>query len=103
MPTRLLAALVLPLVLLLHHPAADLLVSSQDISQVLRYEGSTGAFIDIFASGGGLSVPEGLTFGPTATSTSPPPARCCATTAARGRSLTPSSLPAVAGWTRPPS
>jgi hypothetical protein len=103
MPTRLLAALVLPLVLLLHHPAADLLVSSQDISQVLRYEGSTGAFIDIFASGGGLSVPEGLTFGPTATSTSAAwapsssPTRSCATTAARGRFSTPSSRPAVAG------
>jgi hypothetical protein len=67
MTTRLLAALALPLVLLLHHPAAaDLLVSSQGTDQVLRYNAPTGAFIDAFVSAGsgGLVRPTGLTFGP---------------------------------------
>ena len=32
--------------------------------QVKRYDGSTGAFIDTFASGGGLDSPEGILFGP---------------------------------------
>jgi hypothetical protein len=151
MPTRLLIALALPLVLLLHHPAAaDLLVSSAATNQVLRYDGITGAFIDAFVSAGsgglespsGLTLgpdgnlyvsgstmftssqvlrydgttgaflkafvpagrllePKGLTFGPTATSTSaaPSPRRCSGTTAPRGRSLTSSA--AVAGWTGP--
>jgi hypothetical protein len=31
---------------------------------VQRYDGTTGAFIDIFGSGGGLDGPIGLTFGP---------------------------------------
>jgi DNA-binding beta-propeller fold protein YncE len=31
---------------------------------VKRYNGTTGAFIDTFASGSGLSVPRGLVFGP---------------------------------------
>jgi len=30
----------------------------------LRYDGDTGNFIDVFASGGGLSLPGGLVFGP---------------------------------------
>src|SRR5262245_46290884 len=41
-----------------------LLVSSGDSDSVLRYNGTTGAFIDTFASGGGLDEPEGLVFGP---------------------------------------
>jgi PEP-CTERM motif len=67
MTPLLLAALALPLLLLLHHPAAaDLLVSSRGTAQVLRYDGSTGAFLDAFvpAGSGGLDTPEGLTFGP---------------------------------------
>src|SRR5262249_56178530 len=31
---------------------------------VKRYNGATGAFIDTFASGGGLRFPGGITFGP---------------------------------------
>jgi sugar lactone lactonase YvrE len=31
---------------------------------VLRYHGGTGAFLGVFASGGGLSVPQHLAFGP---------------------------------------
>ena len=33
-------------------------------SEVLRYDGTTGDFIDVFASGGGLDIPVHLTFGP---------------------------------------
>ena len=44
--------------------AATLLVSSGDTDTVLRYNAATGAFIDTFASGGGLDDPEGLAFGP---------------------------------------
>lgn len=40
-----------------------LLVSSLNSNQVVRYNGSTGAFVDIYAFGGGLNGPEGLTFG----------------------------------------
>ena len=31
---------------------------------ILRYDGSTGVFLGVFAEGGGLSGPYGLTFGP---------------------------------------
>jgi streptogramin lyase len=41
-----------------------LLVSSGDNDAVLRYNATTGAFIDVFASGGGLDDPEGLAIGP---------------------------------------
>jgi PEP-CTERM motif len=67
MPTRLLAALALPLLLLLPRPAAAvLLVSSQDTDQVLRYDGSTGAFLDAFVQvgSGGLDTPTFLIFTP---------------------------------------
>src|SRR4026207_2412006 len=47
--------------------AATLLVSSGDTDTVLRYNAATGAFIDTFASGGGLDDPGGLAFGPDAT------------------------------------
>ena len=51
--------------------ATDLLVSSEGTNQVLRYNGSTGAFMDAFvtAGSGGLVSPHGLVLGPTATST----------------------------------
>ncbi len=41
-----------------------LLVSSASNDSVLHYDGITGSFIGVYASGGGLSVPEGLRFGP---------------------------------------
>jgi len=44
--------------------AADLLVSSNDTNEVLRYDGTTGAFVGVFASGGGLDGPVDLVFGP---------------------------------------
>ena len=67
MRTRLLTALALALVLLLPRPAAaDLLVLSNDTDEVLRYDGSTGAFLGAFVSAGsgGLDEPSGLAFGP---------------------------------------
>src|SRR5262245_42416081 len=42
----------------------QLYVNSEMTSSVLRYDGSTGAFIDVFASGGGLEEPLDLLFGP---------------------------------------
>ena len=42
----------------------DLFVSSYFTDNVLRYDGKTGAFVDTFASGGGLDRPAGLAFGP---------------------------------------
>ncbi|MCE9593093.1 MAG: NHL repeat-containing protein [Planctomycetes bacterium] len=42
----------------------DLLVTSRFTDEVLRYDASTGAFEGVFASGGGLDNPVGLTFGP---------------------------------------
>jgi hypothetical protein len=43
-------------------PDGDLYVSDWTGNQVLRYDGATGAFLNVVASG--LSSPEGLTFGP---------------------------------------
>ena len=45
-------------------PDGNLYVSSAQTNQILRYQGTTGAFMDVFASGGGLNGPELLTFGP---------------------------------------
>ena len=42
--------------------AQDLYVSSSHTDQVLRYNGTTGAFMNIFASGGGLDGPTFLVF-----------------------------------------
>jgi streptogramin lyase len=66
MRTRLFAALALPLVLLVPRPAAaDLLVSSVFTAEVLRYDGSTGAFLGSFVERfNGLDFPYGLAFGP---------------------------------------
>jgi hypothetical protein len=58
MMARLLVPLALLLLLLLNHPAAaNLLVSSFGTDQVLRYNGSTGVFLNTFvsASSGGLA------------------------------------------------
>jgi len=42
----------------------DLYVSSYNTNEILRYDGRTGAFLDVFASGNGLNGPVGVTFGP---------------------------------------
>jgi hypothetical protein len=42
----------------------DFLVSSEDSDQVLRYNGATGAFLGVFASGSGLDEARGLRIGP---------------------------------------
>jgi outer membrane protein assembly factor BamB len=44
-------------------PDGNLYVSSLNNSQILRFNGTTGAFIDVFASGGTF-LPQGLVFGP---------------------------------------
>ena len=41
----------------------DLLVSSFATDSILRYDGETGAFIEVFADGGGLDGPDGLRLG----------------------------------------
>ena len=43
---------------------ADLLVGSFNTNSVLRYDETTGAFLGVFASGGGLDRPLELLFGP---------------------------------------
>jgi len=45
-------------------PDGDLFVTSIHTAQVLRYDGTTGAFEGVFASGGGLDAPGSLVFGP---------------------------------------
>jgi streptogramin lyase len=52
-------------------PDGNLYVSSYDTGQVLRYDGSTGDFIDVFASGGGLANPKAWSSVQTAISTLP--------------------------------
>src|SRR5262249_52611352 len=44
--------------------ALELLVSDPGANAVLEYNTETRAFVGIFASGGGLSEPSGLAFGP---------------------------------------
>lgn len=46
------------------HSQLLLFVSSSSTNSVLRYNGNTGAFIDNFASGGGLNSPAGLAINP---------------------------------------
>jgi hypothetical protein len=45
------------------HHGLSLYVSSGDTNSVLAYDGKTGAFQRTFASGGGLTEPEGIAFG----------------------------------------
>src|SRR5205809_830642 len=47
-----------------HVHAVELLVSDPGANGVLRYNIETKAFNGVFASGGGLTEPSGLTFGP---------------------------------------
>lgn len=42
----------------------DLLVSSRFTDNILRYDGLTGDFLGVFASGNGLDNPNGIAFGP---------------------------------------
>lgn len=42
----------------------DLLVASRFTDNVLRYDGDTGQFIGVFASGHGLDNPNGIAYGP---------------------------------------
>jgi sugar lactone lactonase YvrE len=44
--------------------AGSLYISSYHNNKVLRYDGATGAFVDVFAPGGGIDLPWGITFGP---------------------------------------
>jgi len=43
---------------------SELFVSSRFTDEVLRYDADGGAFLGVFASGGGLDNPVGITFGP---------------------------------------
>jgi hypothetical protein len=54
-------------------PDGNLYVASLGTDGVPRYNGTTGAFRDVFASGGGLESPAYLTFGPAANGGNPPP------------------------------
>jgi streptogramin lyase len=46
-------------------PRPQLFVSSRDTNAVLRYDGQTGAFLNVFApSAENISLPHGLVFGP---------------------------------------
>src|SRR5262245_18760712 len=62
--TAKLATIIIVTPLVSHAQTVELLVSSAGADGVLRYNGQTGAFIDDFASGGGLDVPVGMSFGP---------------------------------------
>lgn len=45
-------------------PDGDLYVSSRNYDVVARFDGATGAFVQYFAGGGGMSLPHGVAFGP---------------------------------------
>lgn len=57
-------ALLLPLLALPGRAQTEILVTSRFTDQVLRYDLASGAFLGVFADGGGLDNPVGLTFGP---------------------------------------
>ncbi|MDP1666162.1 MAG: hypothetical protein Q8L79_13705 [Methylobacter sp.] len=46
------------------HARADLLVANRTDGRMLRYDQTTGAFLDVFTSGFSLNDPRGQTFGP---------------------------------------
>src|SRR5215470_517787 len=92
-------------------PDGNLYVPSQFGDTVLRYNGTTGALIDVFvtASSGGLTQPLVAASGRTATSTCPAtsPTRCSATrgppAASPAPSSTPTCQPGVEGSATPPA
>jgi len=45
-------------------PDGNLYVADNTGNRVMEYNGTTGSFLGVFASGNGLSLPTGLTFGP---------------------------------------
>ena len=45
-------------------PDGNVYVASSGTNEILRYQGTTGAFIDSFAVGGGLNAPIAAVFGP---------------------------------------
>jgi sugar lactone lactonase YvrE len=49
---------------LLFMPGGDLLVAYQGSNEILRFNGTTGAYVGNFTSGRGLSFPRALAFGP---------------------------------------
>jgi len=59
-----LAVLLFPLIGISNINAEELLVASSDTDEVLRYDGTTGAFFDVFvtAMSGGLDRPVSLVF-----------------------------------------
>jgi WD40 repeat protein len=65
-PSRLAVPLLVLCALAVPGPAAHagLFVSNFFINTVLEYDSTTGAFVKTFASGGGLTGPQGLVFGP---------------------------------------
>jgi len=64
MQRTLFTSLVLTFLAVQHASAQDLLVTSRFTDEVLRYSASDGSFVGVFAQGGGLDNPVGLTFGP---------------------------------------
>ncbi len=66
MPTRALPIRLALILLLAAYASAGpaLLVTSYNNPAVLAYDGATGAFLRVFASGGGLAGPTGLGLGP---------------------------------------
>jgi glucose/arabinose dehydrogenase len=54
-------------------PDGNLYVASENTNQVLRYDGTTGAFLNAFASGNGLTAPVFFTFHTFATVPEPSP------------------------------
>src|SRR2546428_615567 len=45
-------------------PDGNVYVTDVATNNVKKFNGTTGAFIGVFASGGGLNLPQGLSFGP---------------------------------------
>jgi len=83
-------------------PNGDLFVSSCGTSSnaALEYDGTTGAFVQTFASGGGLDGPSYLTFGPSSPAAPEPPALMLAVLATL-TGLAIAALRRAAAWFRP--
>jgi glucose/arabinose dehydrogenase len=57
-------SLIIALIVTTRLYALDILVSGRFSNSIVRYDGDTGAFKGVFASGGELQNPNGLAFGP---------------------------------------